>query len=367
MYTFPPPKIYDALDCIMRYYPDRYTDIAKIEIETLLNHCLNDISNDSEKFLTTLIIKSLHNFIGPTGIEEHIYLKRYEITQIELFNLLIKEFPFVKWGHEIVNNLICSRLINTNKAIIIDIGIGQGIQMINLLNKLKPLKNLEQVVILGIEPFEDALNLSVQNMNNIKPELPFDLEFIPLKGFIQNIDIDTLKRTLDGYEGRTIINSSLAMHHIQTLEERIGVLNTLRELDPYAIVLVEPNIDHYEPDFYRRFQNCYQHFYHIFKVVDSLNIDNKLKNGLKMFFGREIEDIIGNKNEERYEKHEPAYRWIEKLINSGFIVKNNFMSDLPTIEGGVKIGFNEQGFLGFSFAAETLLAVIYAVSDNRNT
>jgi hypothetical protein len=366
MHTFPSPKIYDALDCIMSYYPDRYTEIAKVEIETLLNHCVQGIHNDSEKFLTTLVIKALHNLIGPTGIDEHIYLKKYEITQIELFNLLIKEFPFVKWGHEIVNDLICNKLNDLDHAIIIDIGIGQGIQMINLLNKLKQNKSLKQLVLLGIEPFDDALSTSVQNMNKIKDDLPFNFRFIPLQAFIQNIDLKILENCIGEFEGEIIVNSSLAMHHIQTLEERIRVLGIMRTLNPIFIVLAEPNTDHFEPDFYRRFRNCYQHFYHIFQVVDSLDIDNQSKNGLKMFFGREIEDIIGRNNEERYEKHEPAYRWIEKLVNSGFVIRNHFIDNLPFIGGGVEIGFNDQGFLGFTFASETLLSIIYAESDYRN-
>ncbi len=366
MRTFPSPSIYNALDCIMSYYPDRFTDIAKIEIETLLSHCLENIHNDSEKFLTTLIIKSLRNLVGPTGIDEHIYLKKYEITQIELFNLLIKEFPFVKWGHEISNSIMFNKLTNINKVIIIDIGIGQGIQMLNLLNKLKQNKKIEQVILLGIEPFKDALLAASMNMNNIKKELPFDFEFIPLQTFAQDIDLKTLNECIGEFEGEIIINASLALHHIQTLEERIHVLNIFRILNPIGIVLVEANIDHFEPDFYRRFQNCYQHYYHIFQVIDSLNIDNHARSGLKLFFGREIEDIIGKNNNDRYEKHEPAFRWIEKLIHCGFNVRNNFLDKLPDIGGGIEIGFNDQGFLGFTFSTDTLLSVIYAESSSRS-
>lgn len=365
MQTFPPPSIFDALDLIMGYYPNQFTEQAKVEIETLLDHCLETLHDNSEKFLSTLIIKALRNLIGTTGIDEHIYLKRYEITQIELFNVLIKEFPFVRWGHELANRLMCDKLRGSKEVIIIDIGIGQGIQMINLLKKLDELPNLEKVVIIGIEPFADALNVAQSNIENFESEVGFRLKFVPWNIFMEEINADDLSDIIGKYDGDIIINASLALHHIQSLETRLSVLKTLRSVYPVGIVLIEPNIDHYEPDFYRRFQNCYQHFYHIFQVIDRLSINQYTKNGLKLFFGREIEDIIGKINDDRYEKHEPAFRWIEKLIHSGFIVRNNFLDNLPKINSGIELDFDDSGFLGFRYKSETVLSIIYAEPNQR--
>lgn len=365
MQTFPPPSIFDALHLIMSYYPNRFTEQAKVEIETLLDHCLETLHNDSEKFLSTLIIKSLRNLIGTTGIDEHIYLKKYEITQIELFNVLIKEFPFVRWGHELANQLICDRLRGCKDAIIIDIGIGQGIQMIHLLKKLNTLPDLENVVIIGIEPFNDALAVSQANIGNMEKEVGYKLKFEPWNIFIEDINTEDFSEIVGKYKGDIFINASLALHHIQSLGARLKVLNVLRSINPLGIVLIEPNIDHFEPDFYRRFQNCYQHFYHIFQVIDKLEINQYTKNGLKLFFGREIEDIIGKNTEERYEKHEPAFRWIEKLIHSGFVVRNNFLDNLPKINTGIELGFDDNGFLGFRYKSETVLSIIYAEPNQR--
>lgn len=365
MQTFPPPRIYDALDFIMSYYPDRFTEQAKIELETLLDHCLETLHDDSEKFLSTLIIKSLRKLIGTTGIDEHIYLKRYEITQIELFNVLIKEFPFVHRGHELANSLICSKLSESTEATIVDIGIGQGIQMVNLLLKLNENEGLKKVNIIGIEPFTDALEVCRTNIAHIEPGLHFSVQFIPWHIFIEEIDEPSLIAFSGYFEGDIFINASLALHHIQSLETRLKVMSLLRSINPKGIVLIEPNIDHLEPDFYRRFQNCYQHFYHIFQVIDKLNIDQYTKNGLKLFFGREIEDIIGKHNDDRYEKHEPAFRWIEKLIHSGFLVHNHFLDKLPAINNGIELEFNESGFLGFRYKSEIILAIIYAEPNQR--
>ncbi|MDW7692092.1 GRAS family protein [Flammeovirgaceae bacterium SG7u.111] len=362
MYTFTTPKIYDALEYIMSYYPDKFTEKAKTEIEIFLDHCLEGITDDSEKFLSTLIIKALKNLIEPIQGEEHIYLKKYEIPQIELFNVLIDEFPFVKWGHELANTVVFDKLKDRKKAVILDVGIGQGIQIKNLLLKLAQSETLEDVLVVGVEPFGDALETAEKIIYDTAGEVPFNVAFTPIHAFVQDLKANDLKGAMAGHEGDVMVVSSLALHHIQTQEERLHVLNALRELNPAGIVLIEPNSDHFEPDFYQRFQNCYQHFYHIFKVVDNLSVDTKIKNGLKLFFGREIEDILGKEdNGERFEKHEPASKWIEKLGNCGFEVKNDFLDDLPVIQNGkIELGFMPEGFLGFTFETETVLSVIYA-------
>jgi hypothetical protein len=356
MLSFSIPSVFEALDLIMKYYPNNFNEKAKVEIDTLFAHCLDGLSNDSEKFLSTLFIKSLKSYIGPTSVNEHIYLKKYEMPQIQLFNILIKEFPFVKISQQITNGAILNLLKQNKEATIIDIGIGQGTQIKNLLESSKELCNLKKLKIIGIEPFNDALVKASTDINAYDSELPFEIEFTGINEFVENIDFSKITR-----ENETIIvNASLALHHIQSLKQRYDVIANIKSINPLAFLLIEPNVDHFEPDFYRRFQNCYRHFYSIFRVVDQLNIDIIDKNSLKLFFGREIEDIIGKRDKDRYERHEPAYRWIEKLTQNGFSIRNNFFSLPFETKSGINIAMHKEGFLGFSYDTETILAVIYA-------
>lgn len=354
------PKVFDALDIAMKYYPDKFDERAKVEIETLLDHCLTDIHNDSEKFLSTLMIKALKNLIEPDEIDEHIYLKKFEIPQIELFNILIKEFPFVKYGHNIANQLIVNKIGSAREGVILDVGIGQGTQMLNLIRMLEEQSDLKKLTIIGVEPFEEALKTAQKKFAAIAAEVSFEINFIPWNVFVQDISKRNMMKNLSPFRGELIINNSLALHHIQSLEQRDFVLDNMRDAEPRGILLIEPNIDHFEPDFHKRFKNCFQHFYHIFLVIDNLDIDRDAKNGLKLFFGREIEDIIGKTNEERYEKHEPAYRWIEKLKKSRFQMQNQFLKELPKVNSGIKLNYNEEGYLGFTYKEETVLSIMYA-------
>ena len=358
MLSVPIPSLYEALDLIVKYYPNRFSLQSKIEIETLLDHCLEGISDSSEKLLSTLFIKALKKFIGPISIDEHIYLKKFDIPQIELFNILIKEFPFVKYGHEITNTIIAKYLTDKEEALIVDIGIGQGVQIRHLIEKLKTLPKLKKVTVLGIEPFEKALEIAEKSIMEQTDE-KLSINFIGWNAFIENLTYDEIHQKIKDIPGPLMINISLTLHHIQTLEKRHEVIGILRKLKPTALLLTEPNVDHYEPDFYRRFHNCYQHFYNVFQVVDNLDISNDQKNGLKLFFGREIEDIIGSNNNERFEKHEPAFRWVEKLRNKGFTIIENVPLEID-YGRDINVTYYNEGYIGFTHKSETVIAIICA-------
>ncbi|WP_062122258.1 GRAS family protein [Geofilum rubicundum] len=359
MKSFPLPTIYEALNLVMQNYPDKFTEESKLEIEALLEHCLDGLGESSEKFLATLFIRAIRKHIGPTTIDEHIYLKRYEVPQIELFNVLIQQFPFVRYSHSIVNQTIADIVQGESTVTILDIGIGQGIQIVNLLERLKRVSGLRKVVVIGVEPFEDALNYAGELINSIN--YPYNVEFIPVCSFIEAIDFAEIGNMVEAAGGPLIVNESLALHHIQHLNDRHKVIQSVRALNPKAFFLTEPNVDHFEPDFFRRFQNCYNHFYHIFQVIDQLPVGVKEKNGLKLFFGREIEDVIGGSDHERFEKHEPSFRWVEKLTVGGFKMVNGFKGVPDDMGYGIKVDYDAfNGCLGFRFKTETIISLIHA-------
>ena len=141
---------------------------------------------------------------------------------------------------------------------------------------------------------------------------------------------------------------------------REKTIAAIKELNPVAFILTEPNVNHYESDFVKRFQNSFRHFHCLFKVIDNLDIENNMKNGLKLFFGREIEDIIGKPEADRFEKHAPASQWISMLKQNNFAVKNALLAEAFVASPGVEINYFDEGYVGFTFDNETALALIYA-------
>ena len=111
MQTFPLPSVYEALLLVMQNYPDNFNEEKKLEVEALLDHCIRGLESSSEKFLATLFIKAIRKRIGSSTSFEHdenIYLRKFEVSQIELFNFLINEFPFVRDAQKLVNSSIVS-------------------------------------------------------------------------------------------------------------------------------------------------------------------------------------------------------------------------------------------------------------------
>ncbi len=240
---------------------------------------------------------------------------------------------------------------------LIDIGIGQGTQIINIIEKAKYLPHLRQLNVIGIEPYADALAMAERNILSLNQKVLFDINFDGINDFVENVDFAAIQNV----KGKLIVNASLALHHIQSDLRRLDTICKIKEMNPSTFILIEPNVNHYEPDFHKRFQNCYRHFHHIFQVIDRIeDISNDDKNALKLFFGREIEDIIGKEDKDRFEKHEPATHWIGRLKESNFSIKNDILSSPLEAGCGVEINYHREGFLGFTYEDETVLAVICA-------
>lgn len=352
----PTNDLFDSLSQIMRCYPDQFNARMKSEIEALFAYCMEGMETDSQKLLATLLIKALNKKIRSESIGENIYLNKYEISQIQLFNILIEQFPFVKYSQLITNSAIVEVIRHHEAVTILDIGIGQGTQMVNIIESSKNLTQLKKMVIVGIEPYAEALQQAAITIEAYQGKVPFEIEFIGIHDFAENVDF----AAIEGLAGPVIVNASLALHHIQSDLQRTETIAKIKKLNPTAFILIEPNVNHYEPDFHPRFVNCYNHFYSIFKVIDRIDIDQKDKNALKLFFGREIEDIIGKEEKDRYEKHEPATHWIERLQENKFKLKNELLQPPVPSVCGVEIDHHPEGFLGFTFEQETVLAVIFA-------
>lgn len=349
-------NIYQSLNKLMQLNSENFNAESKAELESLYSYCREGMDRDSQKFLVTLLLNALNKRLSADSLNENIYEKKYEVSQIQLFNILIDKFPYVKYSQQIINNAIVDIIRQHSELTIIDIGVGLGTQMVNVIEKCKNLPHLKKLVIVGIEPFEDALKVAEERVKDYREKVLFDVEFVALKEYIEKVDFSTIEKV----SGKVIVNASLALHHIQTQEQRNHVIAGVRKLSPAAFILTEPNVNHFEPDFYARFKNCYNHFYSLFCVIDKLEISEDEKNGLKLFFGREIEDILGKSESERFEKHEPATGWIEKLKANHFMINTHRLPAPPEKPCDVEIKHHPEGFLGFTYNNETALSVIYA-------
>ena len=241
-------------------------------------------NTDEHALLDVLFLKAIKQRLeGDNETREHIYLKQFEIPQIVLFDILIRKMPFVVYGHKIVNEEIAEILQGVRKAVLMDVGIGRGLQMNNLLQLLYD-TDLEELTVIGIEPFEDALNVAKETITKLAATLPFKVVFHPVNALVENIELEVLTRLIPDVYDTFIVNSAFTLHHIQQSENRQIFFDQLCKIGVDHIFLLEPNSNHQTDDWQQRIYNAYEHYGTIFRVIDELDILQNEKKGLKVFF-----------------------------------------------------------------------------------
>jgi uncharacterized tellurite resistance protein B-like protein len=274
------------------------------------------VSVTSYVFGAALAARSAPSVAG----EANLYLRRFDVPQIHLFNLLA-QLPFVGLTSEIANRCIAQELVGRSEATIIDIGIGTGRQMTALLEQIKMAGSAPRLTIVGIEPADWALEVAKGNILGEAQRLGIDVTFEPICAVVERVTRSEWSRLARLSTDRPVINASFALHLIGDIDKRDvrdDVLLRLRSLNPSLVVVSESNVDHLESDFLRRFDNCLGYFSRVFESIDALPFEQHDKDALKVcFFGREVVDIVGGA-ETRSERHESTSQWHARLARTGY-------------------------------------------------
>lgn len=344
-------------------------ELARESLSNLVNLHLNLASGGSD-LRYFIFAAALSKRLGEEAMEEiNLYLRDYDVAQIRLFNLLATKVPTVSLTGPIANSVIASFMRGREEVSLVDVGIGTARQEVHLLHALAASKELpRKLTIVGIEPSSDSLAEAGAALSAAALEVGLELDFRPIHKLAEQFSEEDWAE-LKALPGEIIINEAFAVHHIISPEGgpdlRDHVFKKLCELNPVAFVLSEPSSDHHIADLARRFDNCWQHFGLTFELIDELDIEERDKNALKVcFFGREIEDILGNAEHTRSERHEPASAWLTRLERAGFGRYNGFGSLASFKSDKVKV-VPHDGFVGLDYGKETLVAVLCAIPESR--
>ncbi len=254
----------------------------------------------------------------------NLYLRKFEVPQIDLFNALGQHVPLVRMATSLANGALRDAMRGHTHPTLIDVGMGTGRQFVALLDALAHAGELPKTLtVIGIEPALDALEQARWSLAVQAALHGVELHF---HGFAHAAEAMTETQWQEVGALCTAppaINAAFALHHIADdalgNDQRNGVLAKLRALNPSVLVMIEPDADHLEPRFFQRFRNCFAHFSAVFHMLDGLPMDDNQRNGLKVsFFGREIQDILGTPEALRSERHETAASWLARLGTTGF-------------------------------------------------
>jgi methylase of polypeptide subunit release factors len=299
--------------------PNAMTDTDVAVLNEIYEESLVNLDEPESLFAYTLT-KAMRKHFGAEQTQEHIYLQRFEIPQIRLFELLIQQFPLANLSQHCTNTLLIDALAQHSHPVLMDIGIGTGFQVMNIIEGLskKADSKIQQLTVVGIEPFAEALHTAQTNVEHVGKQAPFGVSLVTKVAFIEQLSLSDLSQMLPAQHDGIYVNASFALHHIQQESQRKAVFETLKALGVTSIALSEPNADHYEPVYAIRFKNCVNHYGTLFRIIDTLAITATEKAALKLFFSREIDDVLGNTEAVRVEKHYATQQWVKLFNQTGF-------------------------------------------------
>ncbi|XXF77797.1 GAI protein [Myxococcaceae bacterium GXIMD 01537] len=343
-------------------------DEARRALGALVDHL--DVDAVPEDLIHLLFAAAVARRLGGDQAEAiNLYLRRYEQPQIDLFNLLAERMPLASMAGSIANELLAGFLENEEEAALLDVGIGTGRQEVLLLQMLAERGRLpRRLTIIGVEPSLPSLRRAEETLGTLARRLGVALRFHPIARVAEELharDWALFRRMSEPL----LVNAAFALHHMGASEDgpeaRDVLFQRLADLSPRAVVLCEPNSNHHRVPMAERFRNAWRHFSHIFQLLDELDISSQERTAIKMFFGREVDDIIGTVDDaQRCERHEHAGAWLARLHRHGFTLADGLERIRPPGHPAVAV-VPSRGSIGLEYRGETIVAVLCGVRPER--
>lgn len=298
----------------------------------------------------------------------NLYLRRYEQPQIDLFNLLAERLPLASLAGGIANELLAGFLRGHEEATLLDIGIGTARQEVLLLEAMAEAGTLpRRLTVVGVEPSIASLRRAEESLGAAARRLGVSLRFHAIARVAEELR-DADWELFGSMPGPLVFNSAFSLHHMPLREDgtdsRDEVFQRLAVLRPKGVVLCEPNSNHHRLEVRERFENAWRHYGAVFKLLDELEISRQERNAIKMFFGREIEDVVGTMDDaQRYERHEFAGAWLQRLYRNGFTLAEGMERVRPRHPlVGVR---PSRGSVGVEYRGETIVAVLCGTMQDQ--
>ncbi len=296
---------------------------------------------------------------------DNLYLLPDQGQQIQMFNFMAQKFPVVRYAQEILNNAYLEDLKGQTEALIWDIGIGNGQQIVRLIDAWRktgeplPLR----MTVIGLDPSESSLSQAEQALGKVCGTAGIELSFVSLPKTVEALteeDWLQLDALLAPMAGQWLANASFALHHIQPVSLRDAFFSRLKSNRPARFGMIEPYADFLTDNLQQRFANAWHHYGLSFWAIDQIDAPAENKNLLKsVFFGREILDVIA-KDEGRIEQFETGEMWSERLQKAGFQL--DLPQGLPaSIPGFPAVGVQSFGqYIGFTAKAFPVISILLA-------
>ncbi|MDQ6635299.1 MAG: GRAS family protein, partial [Gemmatimonadota bacterium] len=361
-----PSAKYHSLLAVLHEAHDERPEVARQVLDVLVDRQLDRESDDDVRYYVFANALAKRISTEPSA-SINLYLREYAQPQIELFNLVATHLPTVSAAGIVANRMLARHLGGRRAVTLLDIGIGTARQEVALLHDMARAGLLpDRLTVVAVEPNAHCLATAERALRDTAATLGLDLQFRGISAVIEDLSPEEWV-TLRPDDEPLVVHAAFAAHHIRSGagEGRDEVFERLHALDPEAIVLCEPNADHHTQSFFRRFESAWDHFSRTFHLIDQLDIAPRDRRAMKLFFTREIEDIVANDESERCERHEPVAAWVNRLSRRGFGPASDLAGAAALRMSHIATSVHD-GWVGLDFDGVTLVAIVCAsrvVSD----
>ncbi|KAG5574199.1 hypothetical protein H5410_054333 [Solanum commersonii] len=247
--------------------------------------------------------------------------------------------PYLKFAHFTANQAILEAFTGCNKVHVIDFSLKQGMQWPALMQALALRPGGPPAFRLtGIGPPQpdntDALQQVGWKLAQLAETIGVEFEF---RGFVANSLADLDATILDIRPSETeavAINSVFELHRLLSRPGAIEkVLNSIKQINPKIVTLVEQEANHNAGVFIDRFNEALHYYSTMFDSLESSGssssasptgilpqppVNNQDLVMSEVYLGRQICNVVACEGSDRVERHETLNQWRVRMNSSGF-------------------------------------------------
>ncbi len=250
-------------------------------------------------------------------------------AQLRAFELLRLRTPLIPFAYAAGNRALLEVVEETGptEVTLVDLGIGRGGQVRALLRNPSARAAFTSLHVIGVEPDSSAstgsgaLEIAETSVLEAAEEAGIPATFTPIAKLAEDLTANDIADAKP--RGLFLASSSFSLHHAVVADGERGrhdALRTLRDAGARAVVLVEPDSNHFDDELDVRFAFAYRHYRTLAQVLHETLSPSDASLVWSEFFAPEIRNVIAHDGRLRVERHQELARWGEQLVAAGFTI-----------------------------------------------
>ncbi|ESW35381.1 hypothetical protein PHAVU_001G230500 [Phaseolus vulgaris] len=236
--------------------------------------------------------------------------------------------PYLKFAHFTANQAILEAFATAGRVHVIDFGLKQGMQWPALMQALALRPGGPPTFRLtGIGPPQpdntDALQQVGWKLAQLAQTIGVQFEF---RGFVCSSLADLDPNMLEIRPGEAVaVNSVFELHRMLARPGSVDkVMDTVKNLNPKIVTIVEQEANHNGPVFLDRFTEALHYYSSLFDSLEGSSSSTGLGSPSQdllmseVYLGKQICNVVAYEGVERVERHETLSQWRGRMGSAGF-------------------------------------------------